>query len=117
MYECKICLEHKDIKEKVTLRCMHDLCENCRENWEKVSESCPFCRTPMVAPEKEIEEWIFLDPDDWIVYSKTDMRYGEEKIYVYNRSDIQPSWRNDNMVIRLKRNGNRKRKIRNRKRS
>lgn len=114
MYECLICREDKDEKDKITLPCKHCLCQGCFDEWEKRSNTCPFCRSVFIFEDPEPEGWLYLDPDEWIVYSRTDNKYGEEKIYVYRRDEPQPSWRNEDLTVPLKRNKRTRRKIKNR---
>ncbi len=83
--------------------------------WKKRSETCPFCRTKFTIERPEDpEKWMFLDPTEWVIYSKTDMRKGEEKIYVFRKDERQPSWRNDDITIKLRRSKRVKKIIRNR---
>ena len=116
MYECQICKTEVDKKHRVVLSCSHDLCKTCLELWQKRSNSCPFCRAVFVVEDPDPEEWLYLDPSEWVVYSRTDMKRGEEKIYVYRKDEQQPSWRNDDITIKLKRTKRIKQKIRNRNR-
>ena len=115
MYECLICKEVKNAKDRVELSCGHDLCKNCLKEWKKRSDSCPFCRSVFEVKNPEPEEWMFLDPTEWIVYSRTDMRKGEEKIFVYRKDERQPDWRNEDITIKLKRTKRVRKFIKNRK--
>lgn len=117
MYECLICRENKKNTDKVELSCSHHLCKNCLNEWKKRSETCPFCRSkfkinPWINPGNP-EEWMFLDPAEWVVYSRTDMRKGEEKIYIFKKDEKQPSWRNDDITIKLKKTKRVRKIIRN----
>jgi hypothetical protein len=114
MYECLICKETKDVKNKVELSCSHDLCKSCLKEWQKRASTCPFCRANFVVEDPDPEEWMFLDPSEWIVYSKTDMKKGEERIYVFKKDERQPSWRNDDITIKLRRSKRVRKIFRNR---
>lgn len=111
IYECLICYEEKEKHDKVKLACNHELCERCYQEIEKRNSSCPFCRAPIEINDPDPEEWLDLDPRDWIVYSKTDQKYGQEKIYVYRSNEIQPGWRNDAIVLSNKRTRQRKKRF------
>jgi len=112
MYECEICKAGKDIKNKVVLSCTHFLCGECFQEWEKRANTCPFCRAVFVVEDQDPENWLYLDPSEWVVYSRTDMIKGEEKIYVFRKDEQQPSWRNDNITITVRRSKRTRRKIR-----
>jgi len=58
------------------------------------------------------EEWLDLDPEEWIVYSSTDNIRGTEKIHIYRKEDV-PNWRNNELIIPIKRNRQRKKRNRN----
>lgn len=111
--ECYICYEEfsEDCFKK--LSCKHELCKECYSKLR--DETCPFCR--QVIKEKIIdliedpEEWLLYDREEWITYSRT-FRNGKEIIYTYHNSDPQPSWRNDDNVMILKRNRQRKKRQR-----
>lgn len=113
MYECDICFERRDHKDKVVLRCNHFLCNACFIEVDKRSNTCPFCRTEFVnRDDSDPEEWLELDPSEWEVYSRTDREHGIERIYVY-RKDETPSWRNNEIVVKVKRNRQRKKRFKN----
>lgn len=115
MYECLICKENKKDTDKVELSCSHSLCKNCLIQWQKRSETCPFCRSKFeIQPLEDPEGWMFLDPQEWTVYSRTDMRKGEEKIYIFRKEERQPSWRKDDITIKLRRSKRIRKMIRNR---
>ena len=117
MYQCFICYEEREEHDKVKLSCSHELCERCYQEVLKKFNNCPFCRSSFTIKEMEDpdpEEWLYLDPNDWIVYSKTDRRYGTENIYVYHKDERQPSWRNDALVLNDKRIRTRKKRKKNR---
>jgi len=114
MYECRICEDQKSDETKVILGCSekHPFCNECFELWKRFAplEICPYCRTPYVSEDQNPEEWLYLDPKEWVVYNKTDKKWGSGKIFVYRRDESQPSWRNDDYVVELKRNRRRKKK-------
>lgn len=115
MYECLICKETKKVTAKVELSCSHHLCKNCLVEWQKRSNTCPFCRTIFeIEQTQDPESWMFLDPEEWTVYSRTDMRKGEEKIYVFKKEERQPPWRNNDITIKLRRSKRIRKMIRNR---
>lgn len=111
--ECDICYEEVNEKYFKKLPCKHELCQSCYS--KLTNEKCPFCR--QVIEEKVVEliedpeEWLFYDSNEWITYSRT-LRDGREVVYTYNRTDPQPSWRNDDNVTVLRRNRQRKRRQR-----
>ena len=112
MYECDICYERRDCKDKIVLPCSHFLCKPCFEEVDKRSNTCPFCRADFITADPDPEEWLYLDPEEWIVYSKSADIYGSERIYIYRKEDV-PGWRNDEQIIPMKRNRQRKKRIRN----
>ena len=113
MYKCEICKEHKEEKTKVELTCSHYLCKECLIEWEKRSNTCPFCRAIFVVEDPDPEEWLYLDPSEWTVYSKTDMRKGEEKIFVFRKDESPVGWRNNDLTIRIRKSKRVRKKIRN----
>lgn len=115
MYECFICKEEREDKDKIILSCsrIHVLCKLCFTEIKKRSDKCPFCRATFALEDPDPEEWLYLDPSEWVVYSKTEMVHGSEKIYVYKRNETQPSWRKNELVIEMKRTRQRNKKIRN----
>ena len=115
MYECEICYERKDCKDKIILPCKHFLCKTCFDEIDKRSTTCPFCRADFVTQDPDPEEWLDLDPEEWLVYSRTDRLYGTERIYIYRKDDV-PSWRNNEIIIPMKRNRQRKKRIKNKNR-
>ena len=114
MYECFICGETKNAEDKVELSCSHHLCKMCLKEWQKKSPTCPFCRTNYIVEDPDPEEWMLLNPTEWVIYSKTDMKKGEEKIYVFRKDERQPSWRNDDITVKLRRSKRIRKIIRNR---
>lgn len=112
--ECDICYEEVNEKHFKSLSCKHELCQSCYSKLP--NEKCPFCR--QVIQEKIVEliedpeEWLLYDAREWITYSRT-LRDGREVVYTYHRTDPQPSWRNDDNVMVLKRNRQRKKRQRN----
>ena len=124
MPECEICYEEYN-KLKTLIACNHQLCFNC---FPKIVEAatlngqypvcCPFCRTIVKenTDEYEVEFWLNLDIAEWNIYSTT-LRDGTEIIRTAHSSDPQPSWRNDDNVIKLKRHKQRKKYKRNRRRT
>jgi hypothetical protein len=115
MFKCRICYEEKNKEEREFLGCSekHPFCKTCFERWKKYdpSEICPYCRTSYVSQDPDPEEWLNLDPKEWIVYARTDHQWGIQKIHIYRRDEKQPSWRNDDYVIEMKRNRQRKRRV------
>lgn len=114
MHECLICYEEREDHDKVELTCSHSLCQRCYQEIQKRSDSCPFCRTTFKIEDPDPEEWLYLDPSEWVVHSSTDTVFGTERIYVYNKNDI--SWRDNKHIIPLKRNRQRKKRLRNKNR-
>ena len=122
MPECEICYEECN-RLKTLITCKHKLCFNC---FPKIVDAatlngnhvacCPFCRTIIkeITDEYEVDFWMNLDIAEWNVYSLT-LHNGTEIIRTARSSDPQPSWRDDDNVIKLKRHKQRKRFKRNRR--
>mgnify|MGYP003123928403 CR=1 FL=1 len=114
MPECEICF-HDYFRLKTLDACKHKLCRECLNKILDIAAknsgepACPFCRTYIKEADEdyEIEYWKNLESQEWITYSVT-LRNGTEIIKTYRSSDYQPSWRNDDNVIILKRNRTRK---------
>jgi len=114
-FECSICYEHKTLPHKLLLDCGHFLCRSCFEEVTKRSDKCPYCRASIEEKiEEDPESWLYLDPRDWIIYSRVDKKEGEEKIYTRKKSHQEDTWRNDEMLVVVKRNRQRKKRLRNR---
>ena len=119
MPECGICYENYK-KLKTLVACKHQICKSCYPIWiEKVKKmgrepTCPFCRTPIKETKDnyEVDYWLNLEPAEWNVYSYT-TNNGTEIIKTYKKHDPQPSWRNNDNVIILKRHRQRKKYQRN----
>jgi hypothetical protein len=111
--ECYICYEDVNENHFKKLSCTHELCQSCYSKLP--NEKCPFCR--QIIKEKIIEliedpeEWLLYDINEWITYSRV-LRDGREAVYTYHCSDQQPAWRNDDNVMILRRNRQRKRRQR-----
>lgn len=122
MTECQICY---NISNKLVnlSSCKHSLCKSCLNRIINISETnsieanCPFCRTALkeATVEFELEYWKNLEAEDWITYSVT-LKNGTEILKTYRSSQYQPSWRNDDNVIILKRNRSRKKYRKNKRR-
>lgn len=121
MPECGICYENHT-KLKTLNLCKHEMCFNC---FPKIIEAsidngneatCPFCRSVIreASDNYEVEYWLNLEPADWNSYSIT-LKNGTEIIRTYRTDEPQPTWRNDDNVMILKRNRQRKRCKRNRR--
>ena len=47
--KCPICTEEfEDINKIIQLKCNHIFHKECIEHWEKIKNSCPLCRKPIV---------------------------------------------------------------------
>ena len=105
--ECGICYE--DIKNKIFLQCKHYMCQSC---YEKISDTCPFCRQPITAKieaehkidlmENDPEYWLGYDNREWVTYSRF-LRNGNEIIQTFRNSEIPDTWRNNDMITVIKR--------------
>jgi len=122
MPECEIC--YNDFYSlKVLAACKHTLCRQCFNRILELAEkketeaTCPYCRTLIKEANEdyEIEYWKQLESHDWITYSVT-LKNGTEIIKTYRSSEYQPTWRNDDNVIILKRNRCRKKYRKNKHR-
>jgi hypothetical protein len=117
MEECGICYEEKN--EYFKLSCSHKLCTDC---YDRISNTCPFCRHPIKAKiEEEINEfiydddpeyWLEYDQREWVTYSRF-MRNGNEIIRTFRRSEVPDDWRNDDLTMVLKRRRQRRRRMKN----
>jgi len=116
MEKCDICYD--EIEKKVHLPCSHYLCNIC---YEKISNTCPFCRHPLIdkiKEEKKIEimdndpdYWLEFDNREWITYSRF-LRNGNEVIRSFRTSDVPDDWRNNDMTTIVKRKRQRKQRRR-----
>lgn len=108
MSECEICYE-ENVKLKTLVDCKHKLCHGCFSKLN--NETCPFCRAPIkeLMEDFDPEYWLNLDNKEWITYSIT-LKNGTEIIRTSKSSDPLPSWRNNDNVIILKRNRQRKKR-------
>lgn len=116
MEECEICYE--EMKNKTFLPCHHFLCNEC---YQKISNTCPFCRQPIIekiikeekeeAMENDPDYWLEHDSREWVTYSRF-MRNGNEIIRTFRRSEVPTGWRNDDMTTVIKRRRQRKRRNR-----
>ena len=121
MPECGICYENHN-KLKTLVACNHQICKVCYPIWvERATRmgqepTCPYCRTLIkeVDENYEVDFWLNLEPAEWNVYSYT-TNNGTEIIRTYKKYSKQPSWRNQDNVIILKRNRQRKKYQRNRR--
>lgn len=43
---CHICMEHKQSRGNVVLKCAHEMCAECFAKHSRTNHTCPFCRTP-----------------------------------------------------------------------
>jgi hypothetical protein len=109
MTECEICYENA--KLKTLIACKHQLCFSCFSKLN--NETCPFCRAPIkeLMDNFETEYWLNLNPSEWITYSIS-LKNGTEIIRTSKSSDPQPTWRNDDNVMILKRHKQRKKRRR-----
>jgi len=119
MPDCEICYE-SFFKLKVLYACKHELCKMC---YPRIIETatrlgneicCPFCRTAIkeISEDYETEFWLNLCPNEWDVLSSI-TNNGTEIIRT-RRKNEKPTWRNDDNVIIIKRNRQRKKYRKNR---
>lgn len=122
MPECQICY-NSDYDFKVFSSCKHEVCRLCfskiLEMCEKLENkpTCPYCRAPIkeaIEEDFEVEDWLSLDVHEWQTYSIT-LKNGTEVIKSYKNHDTQPTWRNNDNVIILKRNRSRKKYRKNKR--
>ena len=121
MPECEICFNEYQ-KLKTLVACKHSLCSGCFNRIleiavkNNIETTCPFCRTLVkeASEDFEIEYWLNLEKHEWISYSVT-LKNGTEIIKTYRNTEYQPSWRNDDNVIVLKRNRSRKKYRKNKR--
>ena len=119
--ECEICYE--ELKNKVFLHCGHYMCITC---YEKISNTCPFCRTPIASKIEEEQkiEVMENDPDYWLDYSNREwvtysriLRNGNEIIQSFRASQVPDNWRNNDMITIVKRRRQRTRREGRRKKT
>ena len=53
---CQICTNPLTLETIVNTECGHSCCKDCFWRWTKEKNSCPYCRTNLLANSKELEE-------------------------------------------------------------